>query len=847
LSLSSTRRARYDALIASAPRDPLAALIQPNAASAAMDRLQAAFEAHDWAAVRALAAEGARFEDRRRHALVSGDVDWWIADLKQVAKPEEFGDFHYHRTLVATAGDRIGLERVLWTGGPADGRVEVEYLWLAESDESGRLVAGVMFDADDRRAAHREALSRLIAADSVAAASLAPLSELLERYNDNDPIRMRALLPHDFVWEDHRRTGVGRIEGVDAFLDSLDALWGLVRGIQVELLSLHAIERDGVVGTARTVGTLADGGDFEVLFAAVITAAGGRITRIEQFEIDRLDAALARLAELRPDPLRIPANAATRAALRWHEAVAAGDFEFVEAFFAPTLVFDDRTRRSLLRGDRELLLANDRLIAASRPRSSIAVLATAGDRLALQHVTIVGDFEDAPFEIEFLQIVEVDGDGRLVASIAFDPDDRRAASAELFERYARSEAGRWLPPSAVEFRRALLDRDLERIRAALPDDFVFDDHRRTGLGRLESADRYVAGLAAQYELAPDTIFEPLYYPVAEKHGYLAVFRMFGSLFEGGAFEGVFVRLELYEGDRIVAAEAFELEDLELARARFEELRPDPMRIPANAASRARDRSFEAWQARDWEALRALASPDFRFEDRSKRALVSGDVETWIENNRFMPPGSGKRELIGTAGDRISLERVLWRGEPDGGAAELEHLRLTEVDAEGRIRATIRFDPDDRAAAFAEAQARFAAGEAAAVGGQAPMVALDLAIRRHDWESLRRCLGPDAVFHDHRLLSLGELGCDARVESLRVQLELAPDVQAEVLRILAWNRHGRVHLVRRFGTLREGGPFENFFLSVALTEGDHVPRYEVFEVAETDRALARFAELCAARA
>jgi hypothetical protein len=64
-------RARLQAPAASAP-DPLAALVKPNAASAAMDRVEATFEARDWAAVRALAAAGARFEDRRRHALLSG-------------------------------------------------------------------------------------------------------------------------------------------------------------------------------------------------------------------------------------------------------------------------------------------------------------------------------------------------------------------------------------------------------------------------------------------------------------------------------------------------------------------------------------------------------------------------------------------------------------------------------------------------------------------------------------------------------------------------------------------------------------------------------------------------------
>ena len=106
VAVISKRRARYEALAAATPRDPLAALVRPNAATAALDRFVAAYEARDWAAVRALAADGARFEDRRRHALLSMDIDEEVADLARAAGEE---DSHYARTLVATAGDRIAL------------------------------------------------------------------------------------------------------------------------------------------------------------------------------------------------------------------------------------------------------------------------------------------------------------------------------------------------------------------------------------------------------------------------------------------------------------------------------------------------------------------------------------------------------------------------------------------------------------------------------------------------------------------------------------------------------------------------------------------------------------------
>jgi ketosteroid isomerase-like protein len=581
-------RARFEGIRVGAARDPFAALARPNAASAVGDRLRAALATRDWAAMRALCAPGAKFEDRGRRALVSGDVDWWIADLQGIASMR---NTRFERQLVGTAGDRVALDRVLLSGDPGGaaaaaatesqpisslGPFELEAPWVTEVDESGRITAGVAFDVDDWRAATREAWARWFARDAVAAASVGPVFESIEALNDRDRTRLRAALADDFVLDDHRPARLGLIEGADAWADSWAALWDLAPDTQIAIGSPLAYARYGSVGLSRTFGTLRDGGTFENPTVMVAIVADGRIARLEAFEPEHVDAALARFAELRPDPLRIPPNAATRAGDRLREISEARDWDAYGASCATGFVFDDRRRFILLTGDRDMFIANGRHIASvGWFTTSHTLLATAGDRLALEHFRWTGAPGAPDAEIEVLLVREVDAEGRLVAIIAFDPDDRRAASAELSERYVRSNAVRGIPAAQFEMGRALHEHDLGRCRAALASDFVLHDHRRMiNVGRLESADAYIASLAALFEQSSDVTFEILYIIAAEKHGALGVGRTFGTLADGGGeFELLYVLLTRYQGDRYVGMELFELEDLDVARARFEELRP----------------------------------------------------------------------------------------------------------------------------------------------------------------------------------------------------------------------------------------------------------------------------------
>lgn len=370
------------------------------------------------------------------------------------------------------------------------------------------------------------------------------------------------------------------------------------------------------------------------------------------------------------------------------------------------------------------------------------------------------------------------------------------------------------------------------------------------MGRLAGTEAYVESVVALWELAPVTRTAAGWvWPAFERYGAITVVRRTGTVPDGGDFESEFVFLYCVARGRVARIELFELDALDAALARFEELRPDPERIPPNAATRANDRGALAIAGGDRAALRAIASADFRFEDRGRRALVLGDTEVWLDSALFL--GSEQRarlepELLATLGDPIAVYRDEWSGSTEGGSFELGSIRVFEVDDEGKLRALLLFDSDDRGAAFGEALARFAAGEAAGCLAVDALAAYLRALNARDWLALRETCTGDFVVTDHRPLGLGALDLDSWLASLQATVELSVGLAFEVSRVLAWNGRGVVVTLRRGGSIPGGlGPFEDFRIWVALNRGDRFARYEFFEEADAERAVARFDELCAA--
>ncbi len=835
-------RSRFEVLGAGAPSDPELRpdplLIPPNSATGIFDRWREAFEARDWQALERLCAPALVYEDRRRMDLISGDRDVFLASSRLLA---EMAPPRITRTVLATAGDRLALEHLLWSSDDLEGEV----LQVVEVDAEGRFLALIGFDPHDLRAASIELRERYFCGDE---GKVLPVSliELARALDHHDLVRMRAALDPEFVFHDHRRTGVGRIDDVDQYVALMAATFEQTPDGRSEDLYRVATERHGGLSVGHTVGTLASGGAFESIYVRIQWFRNGRHVGTELFEPEDLEIARARFEALRPDPLRIPPNAATRAMDRWTERAEARDFEALQSLFSPGLIWEDRRKLFRDSGDRDRLLASIHVAVSSGARATRTTIATAGDRLELAQVRFcLFDGATLISEIEILLVAEVDAEGRVVAAITFDPDDRSAASLEMFDRYVRGEGARFTPPSTIAFLRAMNAHDIAGVRAALLDDFYFHDHRRTGVGRIEGADEYVASLSPMREMSPDMASDTLYHIAVEEHGSLNVGRMFGTLADGGEFESIFARIVWYENGRNVGTELFELEDLDRVRSLFEQRRPGPLRIPPNAATRAMDRLGRARGARDWDAMLQMCSPAMVFEDRSRGALLVGGRDMFIASSRVVTSYEARvsQTLLATAGDRLALRRLQFAGTTGGGAAEAEALSLVEVDAEGRIAAIVAFDPGDRRAASVELCDRyFRSDEMRAI--PAGFAAGMRAMNARDLEALRAALPDDFLLHDHRRTGLGRVeGAPPFIQSLAVLFDQAPDMVVETLYTVGTNEHGVLEMAHMFGKLAaSGGEFEAVYLRLGMYQGDRIVGMELFEPEDLEVARARFEAL-----
>ncbi|MBI3781909.1 MAG: nuclear transport factor 2 family protein [Deltaproteobacteria bacterium] len=889
--------ARFDELTSAQAPPGVRRRVTPNAGSAAMARIDAALATSD---LDAFAAEIR--EDAEEVSHPTGATYGREAMLHSVERFLRLPDAKARHELLATMGDRLWLFR-RWMGASAAGRThfdvgehEKEEIGVNEVDAQGLAVRNEIFAAERLG----DALVRLYARfaellpEGAQRARAAGIARSLGAWNGRvDLDRLRAAVDPSYRNIDHRVFGTWSTGDAAETLRHYRLQLDLAPDFAGRYDEVFAANARALVARMTFFGTARDsGGPFENQLCALIRfGADGSMTHTEVFEAERVVEALVRFDELIGCGTDSVAdgfdNAAARADRQLFDCFNARDWAGVEALAAPELVFDERRRMLHNTCGREVWLEQFRvLFDVPASRFTTKLLATRGERLSLSLHCFAGEVAGGggPLEMDdHFVLHEVDGAGRIVAIVLFDLEDLDAAYAELDRRFEAGEAAARRPSweSMWGFVRAVASRDYDAVAALCAESLVEYDHRSLAvIGTTRGAQAWVQNFRTLADLSPDTFYRVDHFRAGAR-GYYSHGGWHGTR-EGGPYEiPLNAVIELDARGRVVRADIYDDDGVEAALARFAELAgsvhaaererpplprgdyrgvdvsadtppPDPLLGKeggrfANAASATTGPVIDSMVAHDWRSFEQLFAENFRMSDRRRVVQLELDRDRYVAFTREVADGRtlrGDSQVLATRGDQLALNRSTFEFmDADVGPSEIAFLILTQVDHRGRIVAFVRWDLDDLDAAYAELDARWTAGEAAAH----PLASKWLAdylrfFAAREWNAMTTLFVPELVGENHRLVGWGTLhGPGAIVSTLQAQIELAPDTQERVDHVRT-GEHAVLFEYAWHGTYA-GGAFENLWIVlVELDAEGRGRRADVWEAEQLDQALARFAAI-----
>jgi hypothetical protein len=554
--------ARFEELQAQAPR-------LENAASQLIRRFQAYFAARNWAAIAEISADEI-FTDDRRSVVSSGILRGRDVDIANVRATADLGATDLTSTVIATRGERLALARLRLSG--RDQRPEAfhsEMHGIVEIDADNRFAARILFDLDDFDAAIAELDARYLASE--AAAHAHTWSVLVRTYAAFNRHELYPTTP-DWVNADHRR-GIAFAPGdMTAYLR---AGKDLTPDTPAYIETVHRLSDFGAVVTQAMKGTSSDGFDAEWQEIGLFTFDGDLISRCEIFDEADLDAALARFEELdRQVPLL--ENATTRT---WGRVTDAFNRRDVDGFLALTSA--DRRSEDRRKGLRHLVegpaIRNAVQAMFETPPSGFRMtaepIAIRGPRLSLTRVCHRDtDDPDQPIAVELLEITEVGDDGLMQDTVIFDPDDLNGAIAELTARWIAcgEVAHPEIIKSAHRLTEAINRHDWDAF-AALSAGATYVNHRQLSSPGVQTIGDHMSLIRAMASRVPDFWVEPAEVLTQSAMGLVNHVVLRGTSTDGVAIEIPLVALMLLDGDRVTRFETFDVDQRDLALARFEEL------------------------------------------------------------------------------------------------------------------------------------------------------------------------------------------------------------------------------------------------------------------------------------
>ncbi|RAU92899.1 regulator [Mycobacterium colombiense] len=801
-----------------------------NKASQISDRYLAYFAAHDWDSMAEMTAEDFSSDDRRR-VVGAGVQSTREVDIENMRAWADVGIKKMVSDVIAIRGERLFLGRTRFFGpeqGPAAFHSEV--LGLVEIDAENRVVARVVFDADDFDAAVAELDSRYLAGE--AAPHARTWSLMAEAFAALNRREMPATTPN-WVNTDHRRLAPIGAGDLGAFLH---ATWELSPRARIYIAAVHRLSDCGAVVSHVAIGTSPEGFDAEWHVVDVVRFDGDRISRTELFDESDLADALACFEAIQA-PGR-PENAASRLYERFKACYASRDMRAIADMFADNVCTEDRRRvvNAGIRPGKSAVMDEVSALAELGIDLMTEVIATRGARLVLSRVQISGaDPGHDGFSVVGLDIIELDAGGQAVARLVFDLDDIEAAFNELDARYVAGEAAAhadvW---SAIAGVHEMFNR-----HEYPPEDWVTVDRRQ---GTPFSASDMTSAVHTLFDLTPD--FKVHIEAVHEINSRGAVITNYahGSSPDGVGVEWRMVMLLLVEEGRLTRCEVFDETDPGAAIARLKELSRPASRLE-NAATRSVELFLAQFAARNWDAMAELIDEEFCSDDR-RRGINAGirrgrDVEmaNWRATAEVWK-SDVRATTVATRGERLAILRFTFASQDSlPAASQAAAISVVHVNDDNRCAATVVFDAEDFVSAFAELENRYLAGEAAAHAHPWSVVSgAYTAMNRHELFPTT----PDFVDIDHRHVTTIASG-DA-IANLRASWELAPNLNIYIEAVHRLNHLGAAITYAAKGTSQDGFEGEWRAINILTIEGDLIRRAEIFDEADLDAALARFDEL-----
>ena len=451
-----------------------------------------------------------------------------------------------------------------------------------------------------------------------------------------DPARYEELLAADFRSVDHRPVALG-VVGRDEFLEWLratppEASWSIP--------VIHRLSDRGMV--VEHEESWADAaGDTRMLI--VIEFGDGLTTRMDTYEVDDLDAALARYDEITAAKRQTLTNAAWEAAQR-----------------------------------------------RQRAGSEMGLIAIRGDDLCLYRAEIL----NADGGLTERLVVDETRDGECIRTDAFEPGHEENAFAEMDRRYRLASgigddhwiAGHWGVISSADF---------TEIQPVLHPDFEFVERRPLA---------WPNGGAADWNewLTPNNA--PLELTIRALHRLCdhGVVSLRSERFEDGDL-GVTesVQVNEVEDGQVRRVITFAPEDLDRALAEFDAfVARRSSRGLTNSAWRSMQQGAAMWREGDREGVAGLLADDFVGTTHEPiMAAIDDDrgaydkelyLEVMFDPLVFGPAGANELELVAVRGEELCLYRTRTT-TPDGDVHE--RVVIAEVH-DGRC-VGMEFFPHDR--------------------------------------------------------------------------------------------------------------------------------------------------------